>query len=280
LKLFLCTKHDIVGSMMLNAILPRLAPHHSIEVLLANRHRPEADVIPELQWMKFFEQDLPAQLLFPLLDAGAAGRLPAPASPAAWLSFDALSERHGVPITSVGHIARADVLTEHTQRVQPDLIVSFQFGFIFKPQALEIPRLGALNLHSGALPHRAGVNPTFWCMKDGDREVACTLHWIDQGIDSGNVVDIRSMPLDYTKSFFSNWMTNYRQGADMICDAVERLAAGDTLPSLPQDMSALQYVPTPTPDDFKVFAERGRRMIDPQDYLDIVSRYLPRPEKG
>ncbi len=277
MKLFLCTKHDIVGSMMLNAILPRLAPHHSIEVLLANRHRPEADVIPELQWMKFFAQDLPAKLLFPLLDEGAAGRLPAPP---AWLSFNALSERHGVPITSVGHIARVDVLTEHIQRVQPDLIVSFQFGFIFKPKALEIPRLGALNLHSGALPYRAGVNPTFWCMKDGDREAACTLHWIDQGIDSGNVVDLRCMPLDYTKSFFSNWMTNYRQGADMICDAVERLAGGGTLPSLPQDMSALQYVPTPTPDDFKVFAERGRRMIDPQDYLDIVARYLPRPEKG
>ena len=264
--------------MMLNTLLPRLAPHHEIEVLLANRIRPEADQITDLRWMKFFEQDLPSRLLFPLLDAPADACASPPDgenNPHRWLSFQALSQRHGVPINAFGHIAKASVLTDEVVRMQPDLLVSFQFGFIFKPEALSVPRLGALNLHSGALPHRAGVNPTFWCMKDGDAQAACTLHWINEGIDSGNVVDIRHLPLDYTQSFFANWMRNYQQGASMIAQAVEHLAAGLALPSLPQDSAELRYVPTPTEADFKDFQSKGLRMIDPQDCLDTFAHYLP-----
>ena len=83
MKVLLCTKHDIVGNMMLNLILPRIAREHRIEVVLANRRRREAEEIPELALMKLFEQDLPRMLLFPMLDEASPGS-------DRWLSFDAL----------------------------------------------------------------------------------------------------------------------------------------------------------------------------------------------
>ncbi|MGB7479129.1 MAG: formyltransferase family protein [Burkholderiaceae bacterium] len=271
MKLLLCTKRDLVGNIMLNRLLPLLTPQHQVEVLLANRIRPETDSVAELGWMKFFEQDLPNRLLFPLIDHLD----PATAGATQWLSFGALAQRHGVRIEDAGHIPNATELTRRVREAAPELIVSFQFGFIFKPEALAVPARGALNLHSGALPARAGVNPTFWCMKDGDRDAACTLHWIDAGIDSGPLVEVRPLPLDYSRSLFSNWIANYENGARLIADAVATLAAGNRLPALEQDAGSRRYVPKPSAADFADFAARGRRLIDGADYLELLGRYLP-----
>lgn len=285
MKVLLCTKHDVVGSMMLNLILPRIAGEHSVQVILANRIRPEASAVPDLAMMKLFEQDLPAQLLFPLLDARASTESSSagaaePSTSGRWLSFEALARRFDVSIVRAGHIARTALLSEMVAAAAPDLIVSFQFGFIFGPEALSVPRLGALNLHSGALPVRAGVNPSFWCMKEGDRHTACTLHWMAAGIDSGPVVEVRPLELDYQRSFFANWMDNYRQGADMIAAAVMALGRGERLAAVPQDPAQLCFVPTPTQQDFRDFAAAGHRMIDAQDWLDLLARYLPMTPAG
>lgn len=270
MKLLLCTKRDLVGNLMLNQLLPLLTPQHEVAVLLANRNRPETDTVPELGWMKFFEQDLPNQLLFPLID-----QLPLPQAAGQWLSFDALTQRHGVPIKTAGHIPNAAELTRRVREAAPELIVSFQFGFIFKPEALAAAPRGALNLHSGELPRRAGVNPTFWCMKDGERDTACTLHWIDAGIDSGPLVQVRTMALDYSRSLFANWIANYQSGAGLIADAIATLAREGSLPALAQDDASRHYVPTPTAEDFAAFAASGHRLIDTGDYLDLLGHYLP-----
>lgn len=272
-KILLCTKRDLVGNIMLNRLLPALAAAHEVEVLLANRIRPETAAVAELGWLKFFEQDLPNQLLFPLLDqADKAGQGDHGSH---WCSFDALARRHDVRIQDAGHIAQSAELTRRVQQAAPDLIVSFQFGFIFKPEALEAARLGALNLHSGALPRNAGVNPTFWCMKAGEADTACTLHWIDRGIDTGPLLEVRPLALDYTRSLFSNWIANYGNGAQMIEDAVLALGRGKQLPSIAQVDSERHYVPKPTPEDFAALAARGVRLVDTADYLDLLARYLP-----
>ena len=274
MNVLLCTKYDLAGSMLLNLILPRIAGEHSVKMLLANRVRPETASIPELRWMKLFEQDLPARLLFPLIDRRATVS-PKLAADDHWLSFGELAQQYNVPMTNAGHIANPTLLTQLVQEAAPDLIVSFQFGFIFKPEALAVPRLGGLNLHSGSLPLRAGINPTFWCMKEGDSHAACTLHWMDHGIDSGNLVEVRPMALDYSRSFFANWMANYSNGAQMIVDAILTLGRSGELPSIVQDAAQRRYVATPTRKDFAAFFAAGCRLIDPDDFLDLMARYLP-----
>jgi methionyl-tRNA formyltransferase len=272
-KILLCTMHDLIGAMMLNLILPRIPGEHSVSVLLANRRRPNTAAIPALNLMKLIEQDIPARLLFPLLDL-QAGTGAGPTAPR-WLSFEGLSRRYGMPITNAGHIAQFGSLTSLVTEAAPDLIVSFQFGFLFKPEALAVPRIGALNLHSGALPERAGANPTFWCMKEGDSHLGCTLHWIDHGIDTGDVVEIRRIPIDYTRSVFANLIENFRNGAAMIGDAIGTLSRGGVLPAVPQDADKRRYVATPTVDDFVPFHAAGLRMVDAGDVLALLSAFLP-----
>ena len=273
MKILFCTKFDLVGNMMLNLMLPRVTADHQVSVILANRRRPETEAIPELKWLSLFEQELPARLLFPLLDAKSS--IPAPDGvESGWASFDQLANRYRISIRNAGHIEHHSLLTDMVRDATPDLIVSFQFGFIFKPEALACSRLGGLNLHSGALPQRAGVNPTFWCMKDRDPEAACALHWLAPQIDSGDIADVRSIPIDYDRSFFWNWIANYRNGAEMICDAIQTLGAGRPLRATKQDPAQIRFVPKPTPDDLKSFSASGLKLIEPSDCLEIIGRYL------
>lgn len=274
MRILFCTKYDLIGNMMLNLMLPKVAADHQVTVILANRRRPETESIPELKWLSLFEQELPARLLFPLLDAKASVPVQSDRG-ASWETFDQLAGRYSIPIRNAGHIEHHSLLTDLVRDSDPDLIVSFQFGFIFKPEALQLARIGGLNLHSGALPQRAGVNPTFWCMKDRDPEAACSLHWLTPQIDSGDIVDVRSVQIDYGHSFFWNWIANYRNGSDMICDAIQTLGSGRTLTASKQDPAQIRFVPKPSPDDLKSFASSGLRLIDPADCLDIIGRYLP-----
>src|SRR5574343_844834 len=101
MKILLCTKHDLIGSMMLNVLLPELVARHDVSVLLANRRRPELEAIPELAWMKCFEQDLTAKVLFPLLDKKRGHRGSEMVSNAPdRLSFEGLAQAYGVSFTN------------------------------------------------------------------------------------------------------------------------------------------------------------------------------------
>ncbi|HEY0834703.1 MAG TPA: formyltransferase family protein [Azospirillum sp.] len=268
MRILICTKRDLAGNLLLNRMLPRLAGH-DVRVLLANRVRAETETVPDLGALKFFEQDLPVEVLFSLLDSA-----PEPPAGAELLSFRHLERRFGVPIATAGHIGNGP-LTDLVRAAEPDLVVSVQFGFIFRPDALAIPRLGLMNLHSGALPGRAGVNPTFWCMLEGEAEAACSLHWITAAIDAGPIIEVRATPIDYGRSFLSNWVRNYETGAAMIVDAVERLERDGMLPAVPQDDAARVFVPKPTPDDFARFRAQGHRVVDHGEYLELLRRWLP-----
>jgi methionyl-tRNA formyltransferase len=77
---------------------------------------------------------------------------------------------------------------EQMRKLQPDLIVAMHYGVIFKRALLELPRLGAVNIHPTRLPRGQGMTPSCWHMLMGDDKNWITLHWIDEGIDTGPVI--------------------------------------------------------------------------------------------
>jgi methionyl-tRNA formyltransferase len=167
-------------------------------------------------------------------------------------------------------------LTDYVVTQTPDLIVSFQFGFIFKDAVLTMPTFGAINLHSGLLPQRAGVNPTFWCMKDGDAQMGCSLHRMDVGIDAGPLIATSTRDIDYSHSFFANWWRNYTDGTALIQHAIQALENNIPWVLQPQDLTQLRYVPTPTRDDVLAFLAAGHRLMDPSDLMAVLGAYLPK----
>lgn len=73
------------------------------------------------------------------------------------------------------------------QARQPDWLVSVLFGDILKPDTLTVPRLGAVNLHPALLPYNRGAYPNVWSIVDRTPS-GVTLHYIDPGVDTGDII--------------------------------------------------------------------------------------------
>jgi polysaccharide deacetylase family protein (PEP-CTERM system associated) len=77
--------------------------------------------------------------------------------------------------------------------IRPDVILSIACPQILSSRVLEIPRLGAWNVHSALLPRNRGMLPTFWSLYHGD-PLGVTLHRMTRRLDDGDILLQRSIP--------------------------------------------------------------------------------------
>lgn len=67
-----------------------------------------------------------------------------------------------------------------------DYLISVHFPHIIPQEIIDLPRIGALNLHPAYLPWNRGWHTPTWAIYDGT-PYGATLHWIDQGLDTGPI---------------------------------------------------------------------------------------------
>ena len=72
------------------------------------------------------------------------------------------------------------------KKMDLDLILLAWWPYIIKKSLIQIPRLGCLNFHPSYLPYNRGKHYNFWTLVE-DTPFGVTLHWIDEGIDSGDI---------------------------------------------------------------------------------------------
>lgn len=266
MRILLCTKRDLAGAIVLNQLMPHLAADH-VMVLLSDKTRPTEKSLAELSEMKFLERDLPIDTLFPLVDS-----LDAEGAPLA--TFNGIAARYGVPMKTVDNINSAD--SEALIRdFAPDLILSVRFSLIFKQPVFDIPRLGTWNVHPGALPRYAGLFAPFRSMLDGQSHMGCTLHRIDDGIDTGPVVGIGWLPVERRRSLLWHVVRAYQPGLDLFVTMLDGMRQGREPELRAQDSGLRVYVSMPDEAQFRAFHANGLRLSDPAEYQDIIRGFLP-----
>jgi methionyl-tRNA formyltransferase len=266
LRILVCTKMDLAGALILNTLLPHLADCQ-VMVLMSEKTRPVENTVPELAEIKFYERDLPTDLLFPLLDRMdvAGARL---------LTFAGLSARYGISIESISDLNGPDG-EARIRAFAPDLTISARFSLIFKPNTYDIPRFGTYNVHPGALPRYAGLFAPFRCMLDGSDAIGCTLHRVDKGIDTGPVVGIGYLPIQQERSLLWHVVNTYRPGLELFLSMLKGLRQGLEPEYAPQDFSQRQYGSLPGAEPFAAFKAKGLKLFEPAEYLEILSGFLP-----
>jgi methionyl-tRNA formyltransferase len=74
------------------------------------------------------------------------------------------------------------------RKLEADMIVAMHYGVIFRKPLLDCAPRGAVNIHPTRLPRGQGMTPSCWHMFMGDDKNWITLHWIDEGIDTGAII--------------------------------------------------------------------------------------------
>ena len=115
------------------------------------------------------------------------------------------------------------------EALAPDLMISAFFGQIIDKQIFSLPRLGTLNLHPGWLPAYRGAMSYVWTLVNGERMGGATLHWMDEGIDTGPIVARTrfALPADVTVNRLM--IATACSGARLISETGARLALGESV---------------------------------------------------
>jgi len=77
----------------------------------------------------------------------------------------------------------------------PDILVSMSYDQIFHQRIIATMSQGIINCHAGALPFYRGRNPLNWALLNGENSFGITVHFIDEGIDTGDVLLQRLVPI-------------------------------------------------------------------------------------
>jgi methionyl-tRNA formyltransferase len=124
---------------------------------------------------------------------------------------------------------------------EPDTFLCFGFPWKIRPDALAVPRLGAVNGHPSLLPRYRGPSPVAWAIRNGDDEIGFTLHRMDAELDTGAVLAQTTMPLDDEHRYDELQDKFAGIVGDLLPRALERLEAGD--PGDAQDDSLASSAP-------------------------------------
>ncbi|MDP2747780.1 methionyl-tRNA formyltransferase [Pseudomonas sp.] len=124
------------------------------------------------------------------------------------------------------------------ESLRPDLIVVFSMSQLLKEDILNIPRFGVINLHPSYLPSYRGANPDFWQYYDMEMNPGATVHYVDAGEDTGDIIfqDRVHIPLG-TKSPIRLDKLIGEIGVSLMLKAVDAIAQGNA-PRTPQPMQS------------------------------------------
>ena len=112
--------------------------------------------------------------------------------------------------------------------LEPDLALCGGFPVRIPAEAIAVPRLGVLNGHPSPLPRYRGPNPLGWAVRNGDRELGFTFHFMDAEIDTGPILLQGFAPIgpddgaeELVEALFGLW-SSLLPGALMLVEAGER----------------------------------------------------------
>src|SRR6202034_3807751 len=101
----------------------------------------------------------------------------------------------GWPVVQPEKIKNNPELRSRLEAIRPDAIIVVAYGRIIPDWMLNLPRWGNLNLHASLLPKYRGAAPIQWAVANGETVTGATTMRIDQGLDTGDILLQREMPI-------------------------------------------------------------------------------------
>lgn len=102
-----------------------------------------------------------------------------------------------------------------------DLFVSMSFNQIFKKQVIDISKLGVINCHAGKLPFYRGRNVLNWVLINDEKEFGITVHFVDEGIDTGDIILQKIFPISDEDNYDTLLKLSYIECAKLLYESIK-----------------------------------------------------------
>lgn len=150
----------------------------------------------------------------------------------------------GLPVIEVEDLHSPE-FHEKLRSLKPDLFVVVAFRILPK-EVLEIPEIGSVNLHASLLPKYRGAAPIHWAIINGEQETGCTIFFLDERVDTGNILVQKSIAIGDDETTGEVYKRLMEVGSDTLLKAVDMIETG-SYELKPQD----DELATPAPKLFR-----------------------------
>jgi methionyl-tRNA formyltransferase len=143
--------------------------------------------------------------------------------------------KYNIPVFQPVKIKTPEAVAE-LRKYEADIFVVAAFGQILSREILDMPRLGCVNIHASLLPKYRGASPINWCIIDGEEKTGVTIMQMDSGIDTGDILAVKTVEIDKKETAESLFDKLTKAGAQLIVETLPRLERGEITP-IKQDES-------------------------------------------
>jgi methionyl-tRNA formyltransferase len=152
-----------------------------------------------------------------------------------------LADELNLPVIQPRRLSEPDAI-QQLQFWAPELIVVAAFGQILRPVVLDLPELGCINVHASLLPRWRGAAPIQATILNGDETAGVTIMRMDPGIDTGQILSQKSIPITHVDTAGTLGVKLSKLGADLLMETLPAYLSGELVPE-PQDDSLATYAP-------------------------------------
>lgn len=118
-----------------------------------------------------------------------------------------------------------DAAVRFLHRLKPDLLCASAFPYLLPRAVLDTARLGGLNVHPSALPAYPGKNPIRDAIAAGERVFGITIHWMDEGADTGLIIAQDSFEPSDPRDVLEIYALAVERGGSILGQVVDELAS-------------------------------------------------------
>ena len=132
--------------------------------------------------------------------------------------------------------------------LEADVMVVVAYGRILPKEILDIAPMGCINVHASLLPAYRGAAPINWAIARGEKATGVTTMVIDEGLDSGDMLLKKEVPIEQSDNTESLYEKLSLEGAKLLIETLEGLKA-DSIEREVQDETLVTYAPMISKED-------------------------------
>lgn len=161
-----------------------------------------------------------------------------------------VAEEHNLPVYQPEKLAQSDELTQLLQ-LEPDLIVTAAFGQLLPETLLQLPKLGAINVHASLLPKYRGGAPIHQAIIDGETQTGITIMYMVNKLDAGNIISQKAIDIEDDDNVGTMHDKLSILGANLLKETLPAIIAG-TNDSTPQDDTQATFASNISREDERI----------------------------
>lgn len=172
---------------------------------------------------------------------------------------ESLAQKNGIPVYKPKSL-KGDEWEQVMKELNPDLLLSLYYRNFIPPKIFKQAKLGAYNMHGSYLPRYRGRAPLNWSIINGESYCGVTLHVLEEGFDTGDIVDQEKVEIAADEYVGDVTPRITKAAIDVLSRSLESLVSGS--PKLfKQDLSKVTYFGKRTPEMGRIDFNKTAREV-------------------